>query len=188
MKEQEKLPMWAELLHEYYGVYLTAGRVRFWMDELRRPAPGGTGTNTTDSEIEAAVRFFRDKIEKEGGDGKRGPAKASLDDLMMWIRWRRKEMRQGTEHAQEACAICVDGWVTAYRTLPDLSEVTLDHFYSGGSPCSVPCMCDRGRHWMQTCTDYAGITDDQRQALQRLAQLGARQESRRRALAATQHK
>ena len=185
MTTSEPLPLWAELLHEYYGVYLTQGRVSLWLAELRRSTQdGGTGPGTSDDELCRAVRFYRAKSDKNASEDTRRKKEATLDDLIMWVRWMRKEDRErrGSPGSEDgACSACLDGWVTAYRTLPE--DPTLDDYYAGGSPCGVPCTCDRGRHWMQTCKDYVGISEDHRQGLIALAQLGARQELRRRELA-----
>ena len=177
---------WFDLMHEYFGVYMTEGRANMWLTELRQSTQsGGTGPGTTDDELCRAIRFYRSKTKNAADADNKRKKEATLDDLIMWVRWMRKEDRQSRENpnADGVCGICKDGWVTAYRTMSE--NPSLDDFMGNASePCAVPCTCDRGRHWMMTCKDYAGITEDHRQVLVRLAQLGARQESRRRELAA----
>jgi hypothetical protein len=89
--EDKPMPAWATLMQEYYGVYMTASRVHTWSTEIEQPAPVGVGT-ITDVEIVAAIRFARAK--EASGEKHRKKGEATLNDLIMWIRWQRKEERE----------------------------------------------------------------------------------------------
>jgi hypothetical protein len=58
---------------------------------LAQPAPVGVGA-VTDNEIVAAIRFARAK--EASGEKHRKKGEATLNDLIMWIRWQRKEERE----------------------------------------------------------------------------------------------
>jgi hypothetical protein len=182
---------WFELLHEYFGVYMTESRAKMWLVELRQSTQaGGTGPGTTEDELCQAIRFYRSKTGKGTGDEGRRKKETTLDDLIMWVRWMRKDARDrrgAPGDSDGTCGICEDGWVTAWRNLP-ADNLDMDSYFDAAEPCQVPCICDRGRHWMQTCKDYKDIADADRQALTRLAQLGARQETERRRLFANERR
>jgi hypothetical protein len=79
------------LMQEYHGVSMNAGKASFWATEIRLSAPDGCGANTTDAEIEAAIRFALRKTATDRG--RQRPRAANLNDLIMWVRWMRKEER-----------------------------------------------------------------------------------------------
>jgi hypothetical protein len=175
-KDNTTLPLWATLLHEYYGNYFTKQRADFWMAELRQPADAGTGSYTTDEEVIDAIRFVREKQSRTPDADSKKRKEITLDELIIWIRWRRKEMRRDSLSPDDAanCALCMHGWITVWLSLPE-NPTSVD-FTPRSREYVVPCMCNQGRtRVLQTAKDYQGIGQSQVDRLNALAQQGAKQ-------------
>jgi hypothetical protein len=155
-------------VREYYGVYITPGRASMWLTELRLRE--NCGQQTSDAEIEAAVRFALSK-DFEASD------KGFLMTLVMLIRWHRKDRRQaaeGSDGADGACGKCRDGWLDVWLALP--ADPCADDFYGGRSDHrTVPCSCRRGQHWLDTAKDFQGMPQDQREWLEAMGMKGLAQ-------------
>jgi hypothetical protein len=89
--DEQMMPKWAQLMHEYYGVWMDEKKIRLWNEELAQPSPIGVGT-IPDAEIVSAIRFAR--VKEASGEKQRKKGEATLSDLIMWIRWQRKEERE----------------------------------------------------------------------------------------------
>jgi len=81
---------WNMLLSERHGLRLNVGQVSFWRSEIRKPSPDGCGPGTTDQEIEQAIRFAASKM----GPRDKFAKKPTVADVVVWVRWFRKEQRQ----------------------------------------------------------------------------------------------
>ena len=169
---------WFDLMHEYFGVYMPVGRPAMWLIELRQStSEGGTGPGTTDDEICRAIRFYKKKTANAAQDGgERRKKEATLDDLIKWIRWMRKDARQsanGPDGDGDTCAACYHGWVTVWPDLPSNPEP--EDYTPRSGETTAPCMCTAGRRIMTTAKEYIGITDKAREGIDALARLGVSQ-------------
>jgi hypothetical protein len=122
MRTTGEMPIWAMLLSEYHGVSMNVSKADFWAREIRLAGPDGCGQSTTDADIEAAIRFaLRKNADDKGGRHRQ----TTLNDVMVWIRWHRKDQRQerlgidpGAESRTEeqfkarmmGCQTCADRW------------------------------------------------------------------------------
>jgi len=160
---------WHDMLHEYYGVFMGKGRPDIWLKLIREP--DGCGCHTTESEIVEAIKWVREKLRYDDDGGKK---QVTLDTLIMWIRWRRKELRKATEPEEDlTCHICNKGWITVWLALPENPAVA--DFSCRSQEVTAPCVCKAGRALLATCKDYAMLSEKARDEVTEMARLGVRQ-------------